>query len=132
MLARLREWGRGLQVRYWASERQVCFALQVSCSSFRYRSVAADDFVSGRAPKPGSTMAITGFTSCSGGRSGEIITNAFIDSTASRVCPRVSNTHAGIIRHSVDSLSFMGGIRIMSGVWTLPLTSYLTGVGYIC
>ncbi len=42
-LERLREWFRDLQVRYGASERQVCFALRVSCSSFRYRSVAADD-----------------------------------------------------------------------------------------
>ncbi|HCT5581748.1 TPA: IS3 family transposase [Enterobacter kobei] len=42
-LARLREWVRDLQARYGASERQVCFALQVSRSSFRYRSVAADD-----------------------------------------------------------------------------------------
>lgn len=32
-----------LQARYGASEQQVCFALQVSRSSFRYRSVAADD-----------------------------------------------------------------------------------------
>jgi putative transposase len=32
-----------LQARYGASERQVCFALRVSRSSFRYRSVAADD-----------------------------------------------------------------------------------------
>jgi len=43
MLARLREWVRDLQARYGASERQVCFALRVSRSSFRYRSVAADD-----------------------------------------------------------------------------------------
>ena len=42
-LARLREWVRDLQARYGASERQVCFALQISRSSFRYRSVAADD-----------------------------------------------------------------------------------------
>lgn len=42
-LARLREWVRDLQVRYGASERQVCFALRVSRSSFRYRSVTADD-----------------------------------------------------------------------------------------
>ena len=42
-LARLREWARDLQARYGASERQVCFALQISRSSFRYRSVAADD-----------------------------------------------------------------------------------------
>ncbi|HBC8114612.1 TPA: IS3 family transposase [Raoultella planticola] len=42
-LARLREWGRDLQARYGASERQVFFALRVSRSSFRYRSVAADD-----------------------------------------------------------------------------------------
>ncbi len=38
-LARLREWVRDLQTHYGASE----FALQVSRSSFRYRSVAADD-----------------------------------------------------------------------------------------
>lgn len=43
MLARLREWGRNLKTRYGASEKQVCFALQVSRNSFRYRSVAADD-----------------------------------------------------------------------------------------
>lgn len=42
-LARLREWGRDLQARYGARERQICFALRVSRSSFRYRSVAADD-----------------------------------------------------------------------------------------
>lgn len=42
-LARLREWVRDLQARYGASERQVCFALRVSRSSFRYRS--ADDEV---------------------------------------------------------------------------------------
>ncbi|WP_425333073.1 IS3 family transposase [Erwinia persicina] len=41
--ARLREWVRDLQARYGASERQVCFALRVSRSSFRYRSVAADE-----------------------------------------------------------------------------------------
>lgn len=35
--------GRDLQTRYGASERQVCFALRVSRSSFRYRSVEADD-----------------------------------------------------------------------------------------
>lgn len=42
-LASLREWVRDLQARYGASERQVCFALRISRSSFRYRSVAADD-----------------------------------------------------------------------------------------
>ncbi len=42
-LVRLREWGRDLQACYGASERQVCFALRVSRSSFRFRSVAADD-----------------------------------------------------------------------------------------
>ena len=31
-LARLREWVRDLQARYGASERQVCFALQISRS----------------------------------------------------------------------------------------------------
>ncbi|MFP2787770.1 IS3 family transposase [Enterobacter ludwigii] len=34
--------------------------------------------------------------------------------------------------HSVDSPSLMGGIRIMSEAWTLSLTPYLTGVGYVC
>ena len=42
-LARLREWIRDLQARYGASERQICFSLRVSRSSFRYRSMAADD-----------------------------------------------------------------------------------------
>jgi len=42
-LARLREWVRDLRARYGASERQICFALRLSRSSFRYRSVAADD-----------------------------------------------------------------------------------------
>ena len=42
-LARLRDWVRELQARYWDSERQACFALQVGRSAFRYRSVAADD-----------------------------------------------------------------------------------------
>ncbi len=42
-LACLREWVRDLQARYGGSARQVCFALRVSHSSFRYRSVAADD-----------------------------------------------------------------------------------------
>ncbi|QII38258.1 hypothetical protein G3M83_11435 [Rouxiella badensis] len=42
-LARLREWVRDLQDRYGASERQICDALRLSRSSFRYRSVAADD-----------------------------------------------------------------------------------------
>ncbi|PKE28802.1 hypothetical protein CWS43_20645 [Rahnella sp. AA] len=35
--------GQGFTDPLWCSERQVCFALQVSRSSFRYRSVAADD-----------------------------------------------------------------------------------------
>ncbi|XAM73780.1 IS3 family transposase [Pantoea stewartii] len=42
-LARLREWVRYLQTCYGVSERQICFALRVSCNAFRYRSVAADD-----------------------------------------------------------------------------------------
>ncbi|MBH3156861.1 hypothetical protein I5P92_13920 [Serratia ureilytica] len=33
-LARLREWVRDLQARYGASERQVCFALQLVSISF--------------------------------------------------------------------------------------------------
>lgn len=86
--------------------------------------------VSGRSLKPGVTMATSGFTSCSGGRAGGIIINAFTDSTASRGCPCVSNAHAGINRHSADSPSpsSRGCIRIMS----LSLTPYLTGIGYVC
>lgn len=42
-MARLRIWGRDLQTRYDASERQVCFALMSSRSSNRYRAVAACD-----------------------------------------------------------------------------------------
>lgn len=42
-LARLREWVRDLQAQYGASERQICFALRLSRSSFRYSSFAADD-----------------------------------------------------------------------------------------
>lgn len=42
-LARLREWVRNLQTRYDASERQVCFTRKISRSSYRYRSVVADD-----------------------------------------------------------------------------------------
>ena len=45
MLARLRKWVRDLQARFGTSEKQVCFALQNSLSTFRYRSVAADDSV---------------------------------------------------------------------------------------
>jgi hypothetical protein len=43
VLAPLCEWVRDLQTCYGASKRQVCFALQISRSSFRYRSVAPDD-----------------------------------------------------------------------------------------
>ncbi|MEQ9832501.1 hypothetical protein [Pectobacterium versatile] len=42
MLARLCEWVRDIQIRFSASERQICFALRLSQSAFRYRSVAAD------------------------------------------------------------------------------------------
>lgn len=68
-----------------------------------------------RSPKPGSTMATAEFTSCSGGRAGGIIINVFTDSIASRVCPCVSNAHVEIKRHSGDSPSLRGCIRIMSG-----------------
>lgn len=71
--------------------------------------------VSERSPKPGSTMVTAGFTSCSGGRAGGIIINAFTGSTASRVCPCVSNAHAGINRLSVGSPSLRDCIRIISG-----------------
>lgn len=133
MLERLREWVRDLQARYGARDKQACFPLQVSRSSFRFRSVAADDgAVSGRSRKPGYTMTIAGFTSCSGRRAGGIITNAFIDSTAGRVCPCVSNPRAGINRHSVDSPSLRAVSESFLGAWTLILTSYETGVGYVC
>ena len=135
-LARLREWVRDLQARYGASERQVCFALQISRSSFRYRSVAADDSALRlrirKSPKPGFIMATAEFTSCSGGRAGGIITNAFTGSIANRVCPCVSNARGGTNRRSGDNRSLRGCIRIMSGAWILSLTPYLTGVGYVC
>lgn len=135
-LASLREWVRDLQARYGASERQVCFALRISRSSFRYRSVAADDSALRlrirEITETRPTMATAGFTSCSGGRAGGIIINAFTGSTVSRGCPCVSNARAGINRHSVGSPSLRGCIRIISGAWTLSLTPYLTGVGYVC
>lgn len=135
-LARLREWVRDLQARYGASERQVCFALQISRSSFRYRSVAADDSA--------LRLRIREITEARvhyGYRrvhvmlrrgAGGIITNAFTGSIANRVCPCVSNACGGTNRRSGDNRSLRGCIRIMSGSWILSLTPYLTGVGYVC
>ncbi len=87
---------------------------------------------SGKSPKPGFIMATAEFTSCSGGRAGGIITNAFTGSIANRVCPCVSNARGGTNRRSGDNRSLRGCIRIMSGAWILSLTPYLTGVGYVC
>ena len=42
-LTRLSEWARNLQARYAGREKQICFALRLSRSSFRYRAVAAND-----------------------------------------------------------------------------------------
>ena len=81
---------------------------------------------SGRSPKPGSTMVTAEFTSCSGGRAGGIIINAFIGSTASRGCPCVSSVRAGTNQHSGDNRSLRGCIRIMFGAWTLSLMHCLT------
>lgn len=80
---------------------------------------------SGKSPKPGFIMATAEFTSCSGGRAGGIITNAFTGSIANRVCPCVSNARG-------DNRSLRGCIRIMSGAWILSLTPYLMSVGYVC
>lgn len=107
-------------------------ATALSATALWRQTTAHYAFVSGRSPKPGSTIAIAGFTSCSGGRAGGIIINSFTDSIASRVCPCVSNAHAEINRHSGDSPSLRGCIQIMSGAWILSLTPYLTGVGYVC
>lgn len=96
----------------------VCRKLGVSDATFYLwpPTTAHCDCASVKSSKPGSTMVTAGFTSCSGGRAGGIITNAFIDSTASRVCPCISNAQAGINWHSFDSPSPspMADIRIMS------------------
>lgn len=112
----------------------VCRKLGVSDATFYLwpPTTAHCDCASVKSSKPGSTMVTAGFTSCSGGRAGGIIINAFTGSTANRACPCVSNAHAGINRHSGDSPSLRGCIRIMSGVWTLSLMPYLTGVGCDC
>ena len=135
-LARLREWVRDLQARYGASERQVCFALQISRSSFRYRSVAADD----------SALRL---------RIREI-TEARVHYGYRRVHVMLRregwrDNHKRIYRlYREQGLSLrlkrprrnksaqrrqpqpQGCIRIMSGAWILSLTPYLTGVGYVC
>lgn len=60
---------------------------------------------SGRLVKPGSTMTTAEFTSCSGVKAGGKIINTSVDSTASRVCPCVSNVHVITNRHSADNPS---------------------------
>ena len=66
-------------------------------------------------------MATAGFTSCSGGRAGGIIINAFTDSIASRVCPCVSNAHVEINWHSGDSPSLRG--LYPNHVWGMDFVS---------
>nr|AJK93275.1 transposase [Edwardsiella sp. EA181011] len=51
---------------------------------------------------------------------GGIITNAFIDSTVSRACPCVSNAHAAINRHSVDSRCLRDCIQT---TWSMDFVS---------
>ena len=64
-LARLREWGCDLQVRYRASERRCCFALRVSRSSVLCRQTTAHCArVSVGSPRHGFTIATGGFTLC--------------------------------------------------------------------
>ncbi len=102
-------------------------AAALSATALSRQTTAHYACVSVRSLKPGSTMAIAGLTSCSGGRAGGIIISAFTGSTASRDCPCVSNVRVGINRHSGDNPSLRGGIQIISGVWTLFLTPYLKG-----
>lgn len=65
-------------------------------------------FVSGKSPKAVSTMATAGFMACLGRRAGGVIIKAFTGSIASRVCPCVSNAHAGVNRHCVGNPSVSG------------------------
>ena len=108
-LARLREWVRDLQARYGASERQVCFALQISRSSFRYRSVAADDSALRlRIREITEARVHYGYRRVHvmlRREAGGIITNAFTGSIANRVCPCVSNARGGTNRRSGDNRS---------------------------
>lgn len=64
-------------------------------------------------------MATAGGTSCSDGRAGGIIINAFTDSTVSWGCPCVSNTHAaqrrqprpqGLYPNHVWSMDFVSDV----------------------
>ena len=133
-LARLREWGTCRHVT--GPARQVCFALQISRSSFRYRSVAADDSALRlRIREITEARVHYGYRRVHVMLRREgwgIITNAFTGSIANRVCPCVSNARGGTNRRSGDNRSLRGCIRIMSGAWILSLTPYLTGVGYVC
>ncbi len=135
-LARLREWVRDQQARYGASERQVCFALRVSRSSFRYCSVAADDSALRlRIREITETRVHYGYR-----RVHVMLRREDLRDNHKRIYRLYSeqglslrlNAHAGINRHSVDSPSLRGCIRIMSGAWTLSLMPYLTGFGYVC
>lgn len=135
-LAHLREWVRDLQARYGASERQVCFALRVSRSSFRYRSVAADDSALRlRIREITETRVHYGYRRVHvmlRRKAGAIITNGSTGFTANRGCHCVSNGHAAINRPSADNRSLRVCIRITSGAWILSLMRCLTGDDCAC
>ena len=128
--------GPDLQARYGASERQVCFALQISRSSFRYRSVAADDSALRlRIREITEARVHYGYRRVhvmlrrEGWRDNhKRIYRLYREQGLS--C--VSNARGGTNRRSGDNRSLRGCIRIMSGAWILSLTPYLTGVGYVC
>lgn len=135
-LARLREWVRDLQARYGASERQVCFALQISRSSFRYRSVAADDSALRlRIREITEARVHYGYRRVhvmlrrGGWRDNhKRIYRLYREQGLSLRLKRLRRNN----RRSGDNRSLRGCIRIMSGSWILSLTPYLTGVGYVC
>ena len=135
-LARLREWVRDLQARYGASERQVCFALQISRSSFRYRSVAADDSALRlRIREITEARVHYGYRRVhvmlrrEGWRDNhKRIYRLYREQGLSLRLKRPRRNKSAQRRHR----SLRGCIRIMSGAWILSLTPYLTGVGYVC
>lgn len=136
MLARLREWVRELQARYGASERQVCFALQVSRSSFVSRFVAADDRTFHlRIREITEPRFYYGYCSVHVMLRRECWRDNHKRNTGSienRACLCVSNAHGGTNRRSDDNRSLRVCIRIMSVAWILSLTPYFTRVGYVC
>ncbi|CAI1852894.1 Uncharacterised protein [Serratia quinivorans] len=122
--------GQGFAVRYGASERQVCFALQVCRSSFRYRSVAADDSALRlRIREITETRVHYGYRRVhvmlrrEGWRDNhKRIYHLYCDQGLS----------LRLNRPSADNRSLRVCIRITSGVWILSLMRCLTGDDCAC